>query len=387
MRRLTTLLALLALTSIADAQSAGKEKEKGKQEKKEKTEPRTAEDSAKAEAKKAEKREEDAKKANARPLFAETAPIEFSLIANFNALQRDRDTLSTKRFAGTLVFRDSAGAERRLPVTLRTRGHFRLMTRNCRFVPIRIDFPDSGRKGTPFAGQTGIKLGTHCQNDDRRYDTYTRREYLSYKLFNIVTPMSFRARLATGTYIDSASGKNIATHTALFIESEADLARRMGGRVREMRGALFDDLEPEQLLRASLFQYLIGNTDFSWAALHNTRVVQMPNGTIYPVIYDFDFSGLVAAHYATPDPRMGIRKVTERRYRGPCRPLEDYVKAAQTFVSQKAAIMTAIETVPGATKDDREWNNQFLREFFERVEKPQDLKRHVVDQCEQRPGL
>ena len=199
--------------------------------------------------------------------------------------------------------------------------------------------------------------------------------------------MSFRARLATGTYVDSASGKPIATHTALFIESQDDLARRMGGKVREMRGALFDDLEPDQLLRATLFQYLIGNTDFSWAALHNTRVVQTPDGTIYPVVYDFDFSGLVAAHYATPDPRMGIRKVTERRFRGPCRPVEAYAKAAQGFIDQKSAIMTAVDQVPGATKDDKEWSNNFLREFFERVEKPQDIKRHIVEMCEQRPGL
>ncbi len=304
-----------------------------------------------------------------------------------SARERDRDTLSKKRFAGTLVFRDSAGAERRLPVILRTRGHYRLMARNCRFVPIRIDFPDSGRKGTPFAGQTGIKLGTHCQNDDRRYDTYTRREYLAYKLFNFVTPMSFRARLATGTYVDSASGKEIAKHTAMFIENEDDLARRMGGKVREMRGALFDDLEQEQLLRASLFEYLIGNTDFSWAALHNTRVVQTPDGTIFPVVYDFDFSGLVAAHYATPDPRMGIRKVTERRFRGPCRPVDAYVKAAQPFIAQKAAIMGAIDQVPGVTKDDKERTTDFLREFYERIEKPQDIKRHIVDMCEQRAGL
>lgn len=373
--------ALLTLPAGAQgkAKGAGKAKEPAKL--------LTAEDSAKRLEKKEKEREKNARKANTRALFAEAAPLEFSLVANYGALARDRDTLSTKRFSGTLVVADTAGAERRIPVTLRTRGHFRLMARNCRFVPIRIDFPDSGRKGTPFAGQVGIKLGTHCQNGDNRYDAYTRREYLAYKLFNLVTEQSFRARLARGTYIDSASGKVVATHTAMFIENEDDLATRLGGKVREMRGALFDDVDPDQLLRLVLFEYLIGNTDFSIAALHNIRLVQRRDGSVFPTAYDFDFSGLVAAHYATPDPRMGILKVTDRRFRGPCRPVEAYVAAAQPFIARKSEMFAAIDQVPGITRDDRNWASSFLKEFFDRVEKPQEIKRHIVDMCEQRPGL
>jgi hypothetical protein len=161
----------------------------------------------------------------------------------------------------------------------------------------------------------------------------------------------------------------------------------MQGKLRDMRGALFDDLQQEQLLRVVLFQYLIGNTDFSFAALHNTRIVQTPDGTVYPVAYDFDFSGLVAAHYATPDPRMGILKVTDRRFRGPCRPLDVYLTAIEPFVARKAALLGEIDRVPGITKDDRSWANEFLGEFFRRVEKPQDAKRHIAEMCESKPGL
>jgi hypothetical protein len=381
MPRLTLVVALTCTAAIAESQDSGKKKDQPPKA-------MTAADSAAQLAKKEESRARALAKANTRALFAEEAPIAFTLVANYGALAKDRDTLSTKRFSGTLVVADSAGAERRLPVTLRTRGHFRLMARNCPFVPIRIDFPDSGRKGTPFAGQTGLKLGTHCRNGDRRYDAYTRREYLAYRLFNVVTPMSFRARMATGTYVDSASGKVVATHTAMFIENEDDVATRMGAKIREqMRGALFDDLQQDQLLRVVLFEYLIGNTDFSFAALHNTRVVQSRDGTVYPIAYDFDFSGLVAAHYATPDPRMGIQKVTDRRFRGPCRPLDVYLAAVAPFVEKKAAMLAEVDRVPGITKDDREWALEFLGDFFRRVEKPQDVKRHIVDMCESRPGL
>ncbi len=374
------VLALLASPWLADGAGA-QDKKKGKQEKSR----GTAADSAAARERKIAK---TARKANTRALFADTAPIEFSLVANYGALAKDRDTLSTKRFAGTLVVADSAGAERRIPVTLRTRGHFRLMARNCRFVPIRIDFADSGRKNTPFAGQSGIKLGTHCQNGDDRYDGYTHREYLAYRVFNQVTPLSFRARLARGTYVDSASGKTVATHTAMFIESENDLARRAGGKIAELRGALFDDLQADQLLALSLFEYAIGNTDFSLYALHNTRLLQLPNGgSMMPLAYDFDFSGLVGAHYATPDPRMGIRRVQDRRFRGPCRPAEQYQQAAKRFLDKKSEIMAEIDAVPGMSKHDQGETRDYLNSFFATLENPGRFKREIVEACESKPGL
>lgn len=384
---LTLPISAVAARGALVAQDTTKRKNEEKQAKAPKAKPQTAEDSAKALAKKEETRAKTALRANTRKLFATTEPIEFTLVANFGALARDRDTLSTKRFAGTLIVNDSAGEERRIPVTLRTRGHFRLLARNCRFVPIRIDFPDSGLKRTPFAGQRGVKLGTHCQNNDDRYDDYTRREYLAYKVFNAVNNRTFRARMASATYVDSASSKAIATRTALFIESEDDLGRRIGGKIRELRGALFDDVHREQLLHISLLQYAIGNTDFSLVALHNVRIAQLRDGTALPLAYDFDFSGLVSAHYATPDPRMGIRTVRERRFRGPCRPADEYQAVAKHFLSRKSGVMDAIGAVPGMKKQDQESAREYLEDFFATIENPSRLKRYVLDACELKAGL
>lgn len=357
--------------------------EKGAKEKKA-DKPLTAADSAKAEA---EKREDRARKANSRALFSTAEPLEFTLIANYGVISRDRDTLSTKRFDGVVVVKDSTGADRRIPVRLRTRGHYRLLARNCRFVPLRIDFPDSGLKGTPFAGQKGIKLGTHCQNNDDRYDDYTRREYLAYSLFNVVTEKSFRARLATGTYVDSASGKEVAKRAALFIESETDVGRRLGANIREVRGALFDDLDVDQLMNVSFFEYAIGNTDFSIYALHNVRVATTTTGVVYPLAYDFDFAGIVNAHYATPDPRMGIRTVRERRYRGPCKPLEAYQAAATRFSARKELMLTTVDAVSGLSKNDKADTKSYLQDFFAAIENPGRLKRELLDYCEKKGGV
>lgn len=380
-RSIALVLALVVAMGTPAPGSA--QAEKGSREKKD-GKLLTADDSAKADA---EEREERARKARARPLFAASEPLEFTLIANYGVISRDRDTLSTKRFDGVVVVKDTAGADRRIPVRLRTRGHFRLLARNCRFVPLRIDFPDSGLKGTPFAGQRGIKLGTHCQNNDDRYDDYTRREYLAYSLFNVVTDKSFRARLATGTYVDSASGKEVARRTALFIESEGDVGRRLGANIREVRGALFDDLELDQLMNVSFFEYAIGNTDFSIYALHNIRVATTPQGVVFPLAYDFDFSGLVNAHYATPDPRMGIRTVRERRFRGPCSPLEAYQAVATRFTDRKELMLAAVDGVTGLSRNDLRDAKSYLQDFFATIENPGRLKRELLDNCERKPGV
>jgi hypothetical protein len=321
-----------------------------------------------------------------RALFRTREPVAFTLIANYGVISRDRDTLSTKRFDGTVVVMDSAGVERRIPVRLRTRGHYRLLARNCRFVPLRIDFPDSGLKGTPFAGQKGVKLGTHCQ-PDRRYDNITRRDYLAYRLFNVLTERSFRVRMAVGTYIDSASGKTVDTRPALFYENEDEVARRMDAKIRELRGAVFADVDAEALLLMAVFQYMIGNTDWSLYALHNVRIAMGTNGVTWPLAYDFDFSGLVNAHYATPDPRMGIRTVRDRKFRGPCREESEVRALAALILSKKDALLAEVAAVPGLGKREQEDSRDYLIGFFRTLEDPRELKSELVDNCERRPGV
>jgi hypothetical protein len=207
-------------------------------------------------------------------------------------------------------------------------------------------------------------------------------------VFNQITDRSFRARLARGTYVDSASGRTIATRAAMFIENEADLGRRLGGRIREeLRGALFGDLEQEQLLWLMLFEYAIGNTDYSIYALHNMRIAQTRTGTAIPLAYDFDFSGLVDAHYATPPPQLRMRNVRERRFRGPCHPVDVYQRAAIRFIERKDAVLAQIDSVPGLSRNDAGWARDYLNSFFQILENPSRFKREIVDQCERKEGV
>lgn len=335
-----------------------------------------------------EKVTKDSLEAERLPLFAEEAPLPFSLIANFRQIGRDRDSTSKVRYPGTLVVTDSAGRERRIPVELRTRGHFRLRRSTCAFVNLLVRFPGKKHQldGTPFADQTSLKLGAHCQ-DDARYENVLRREYLAYRLFNAISPRSFRARLATATYIDSASGKAIVTRAAMFLEHEDHVAARQGARVRDFRRALFADMDPATLDQMSLFQYLIGNTDFSIYALHNVRLAVTEGGRVLPLPYDFDFSGLVSAPYSSPPPQLPIRSVRERLYRGPCRTWAELEPSLRRFTEREAAVLALVDRVPGLPPNDVREVRDYLRGFFQVANDAKQAQHAFIAGCVKKPGV
>jgi hypothetical protein len=324
--------------------------------------------------------------ADSRRLFKEIEPLTFTLTADFAALNKERRPNNKKSLPAVLTVQDAKGPQD-IPVKIGSRGHFRLMSRNCDFVPIKLDLPSTGETaGTVFDGQTSLKLGTHCRSD-RAYDNYTLKEYLTYRLFNLVTPLSFRARLARATYVDAKTKKTIGNRYAIFIEHENDVARRFGGRVVELPRIQFTDLDAPTLNRMMLFEYMIGNTDFSIWALHNVRIVQDRNRRLYPVPYDFDLSGLVHAPYAAPDPRIGIRSVLDRLYRGPCRSLDELDETAEAFRAKRADMFTLLDSMRDLEPATRGEAKAYLESFFRTIEKPDSIKRQFVNGCKPQPTM
>jgi hypothetical protein len=321
--------------------------------------------------------------AEARPLFQATGPVEFTLTAPFRAINKDHNPESSTRYPGILTVKDKDGAARDIPVKLSARGHFRRMARNCSVVPLRVEFPKDGMAGTPFDGQTTLKLGTGC-DDSKEYEQITLREYLSYPMFSIVTPWAFRARLARGVYVDEASKKKGAPRYALFIENENDVARRNEGRIVELPRISFTDLDGETLTRAMLFEYMIGNTDMSIWALHNVRFVQKPNRTLTVVPYDFDLSGFVHAPYAIPDRKLGLRSVLDRMYRGPCRTTDEFDKAAAPFRAKRSEMLALIDGMKDLESASRGEMKDYLEGFFRSIDKPASIKKSLVDACDKK---
>ena len=302
-----------------------------------------------------------------RPLFASDAPLTITLAADFGALSKDRDTLHVRKHPGTLTYLDERGAPAKMDVVLSTRGHFRLKSTTCGFPPLRVGFVKEQAKGTAFAGQRSLKLVTHCRSGDRAYEQYVLREYLVYKVLNALTDHSFRDRLARITYADPTRPDRAVTAYGYFVESEDELADRLGGRILTAQNARFEDLDTAQTHLVSVFEYFIGNTDWSVAALHNIRVVASEAGAYYPVPYDFDWTGLVQAHYAIPDERLGIKSVRDRLYRGPCRTAKELAPTFALFHARRDSILALYRGQRDLDPDYVKDAVSYIAEFYDTI--------------------
>jgi len=328
-----------------------------------------------------EKMKERRDTAESLPLFADSDVLPVTLVGDFKAINKDHDPNSHKPYPGSVRMAD----DKELQVQFRARGHVRRMARTCDYVPLKLEFVKKETKGTVFAEQDAIKLVVQCSGGGD-YEQYVLREYLAYRIFNVITNRSFRARLAKVTYVDGASGKPQGTRIGMFLEDEGDVARRMEGRVVELQRLRFDDLDSDSLMPAMIFEYLIGNTDMSIYALHNMRIVQRPDKTLHIVPYDFDFSGLVNAPYALPARGFFLKNVTERAYRGPCRSQERVDPYVANFVAKKDAIRALPEQIPGFSRESRSASKDYIDGFYGAIKSPKDVKGLFVS-CPSKPYM
>jgi hypothetical protein len=245
-----------------------------------------------------------------------------------------------------------------------------------------VQFPGRVPEGTLFARQSRLKLVTHCQQS-AGFQQKVLLEYAAYRLYNALTPHSFRARLATIDYVD-ASGRPHATRVGFFIEDVDDVAHRNGlveatssDRVPLAR------IEPTAGARFALFNYLIGNLDWSMRAgpagetcCHNGRLIAASkdlSAVATPIPYDFDFSGLVDAPYATPPEGFNLRSVRQRRYRGYCAHGERASAVAVEITSRRAELIGLLSTVPGLEERTRARAAAYLETGLREIESGKPL--------------
>jgi len=324
--------------------------------------------------------------AEALPLFTSLEPIDVTITADFKTIQRDRDDDSKQAYPGTLAITTGGATGPAIPIQLRTRGHVRRSERLCSFAPLRVEFQKATVKGTVFEGQGALKLGTHCQGD-AIYQQYVLKEYLANRLQNVLTPRSVRARLARVTYADTDAGKKPYTKPGIFFEDVDDMAKRVGMRELSVPRQVFAYVDQAQLLFMSLFQYMIGNTDYSIMTLHNVFMLDDVKGVRYTVPYDFDYSGLVGAHYATPAKGLALASVQDRFYRGPCKTEAEVAQALEPFRQKQAELLTLPASVPGLEEGHRRSTEKYLNAFFELVSRPDKVKKVFVTECQPIAGM
>ena len=310
-------------------------------------------------------------------LFSSHAVIELTIETDYGRLRRDRTQDSEYRPA-ILRMTDDEGVARTIDIEVKTRGRFRL--ENCRFPPIRVDLPSSLLGGTVFDGQNRIKLVSHCADRDRDEQNLLE-EYLVYRSYNLLTDESFRVRLARITYADGADDDDPVVRYAFFLEEAEAMAERLGAQYIEVARASATDFGAEEAVRFSVFQYMVGNTDWSMTEFHNAEVLLSAEGVNVPVPYDFDWTGLVSARYARPNPRLRISRVRDRLYRGFCRPDFDFSAVYAQFVEVRADLEALYGYQQGLEQDNRRDALEYLADFYEDIESPQRARDRLEEDC------
>ncbi len=317
--------------------------------------------------------------ATASPLFDDNSVIDVELIGPIGSLVADKKDDTELPFV--LI---ANGVEHRVKV--RVRGNSRL--RVCKFPPLRFNFSGSDTERTVFAGQDKLKLVTHCRNRAVA-QTDALEEYAAYRIFNLVAGVSYRVRLLRITYMDTDERRRDKRleYYGFLIESQTELAERVGGQTANVTGVSLRSLDKDQAALVYVFQYLIGNTDWSMVkaggddtCCHNGDIVDIGTDRFY-VPYDFDLAGLVNANYAYPDPSLRIRKVTQRLYRGFCTERETLESALALVVSHKVDILDVLNKMPGLPQKERSRSSNYLKDFFARAEDPEKMLQLFERRC------
>ncbi|PYP70811.1 MAG: hypothetical protein DMD41_14045, partial [Gemmatimonadetes bacterium] len=308
-------------------------------------------------------------------LFDAADPLAITLTADFNAIAKERGEQKHPH-PGVLSYVTPRGDSVSLKVNLHTRGHYRL--RICSFPPLKVEFDKNESAHTLFAHQGNLKLVVQCR-DNRASANYLIEEYLIYRVFNLVTQMSFKARLARVTYVDATARRPPETRYGFFLENDDRMARRNHAQVEALKGVIQSQTDPAQMGLVTVFEYLIANTDFSVAGLHNIVLIKDSAHVYFAVPYDFDWSGVISPPYAIPDSRLGLRTVRDRLYRGYCRTPEELAPYLAAFNAVKDSIYALYRGQEGLEQGRVEEALKYYDEFYRTINDPRRVKRAFID--------
>ncbi|MDX1943663.1 MAG: hypothetical protein SFU99_24055, partial [Saprospiraceae bacterium] len=92
------------------------------------------------------------------------------------------------------------------------------------------------------------------------------------------------------------------------------------------------------------------------------------------VPYDFDFSGLVNASYASTDATLGIKTVRERKFLGMAQSPEELKSTIEHFQAHKKEIFDYVRKFKLLSMESRTDIIQFLESFYHCLDEGLDLQ-------------
>lgn len=284
------------------------------------------------------------------------------LEADFTALLQGQEEAY---FPAKLSFQNRAGTDQTFFIKIEQRGKFR--RRVCDFPPLRLKFKKDDLRAVGLQPEFNkLKLVTHCLDDKTLSRDNILKEFLAYRLYNEITDQSFRAKLIELVYIDTGAGGAKTKRWGILLEATDEVgARVQGTECEDCRGLSFARIDPAMGLRVQLYQYFVGNSDWSLNMLRNVKVYQREGGQS-PIIvpYDFDFSGLVNAPYAVPNPDFSLTSLQERVFLGKVADVEELKLQYEVLVAKRDELEALVKSQKGLSAASRKEVLAFLDRFY-----------------------
>ena len=318
-----------------------------------------------------------------QPLFADSAALEITLEGPFRTLGRER--LDEPELPALLRYLQPNGRQIILDVQVKPRGISRL--RNCGFPPLRLNFKQDTVAGTVFEGQDTLKLVTHCTRSSSSRDSVAR-EYQVYRFYNLLTERSFRVRWALIEYVDTESRRKPFTEPGFLIEEDWAVAARLGMQTLAVESLDIAELDQSETTLMALFQFMIGNTD--WSVLrgppgelccHNGKVITPVGQTTGRMVlpYDFDQANFVDAEYAVHNESRGLRR-NGHRYWGLCA-MNEHVAAASARVAEVKQDWLSLVDAEPVSERGRRRGVGYIADGYEIIADSTRLERSIIGNC------
>ena len=261
-----------------------------------------------------------------------------------------------------MSFEDKDGNLQEWTVNLSIRGKFRRMFSKG-VPPLKLDFKKKILKEQGLKAYDDIKLVTLFHADKKEAYQTLVKEFLTYKIYNVLAEESYRVQLLKIKFKDSSSGKTFKEN-GFIIEDYAQLLDRIGAKkIENISELTFEDFDSAQTEFVSLFQYMIGNGDWGLTTKKNIEICEK-DGRAIAIPFDFDFCGLVDASYAVPNNIYNISSVRDRIYLGRKDSLQEILGVYSLFENKKEEILEITSKCKLLSRESRNKTTDYLRSFF-----------------------
>lgn len=319
-----------------------------------------------------------------RDLFFKEKPLHIDLHADYVNLLND---VSDKRIYHDAKFsmKNPTNILGGIDVKLKTRGNFRRRKQTCNFPPLRFKFEKEKVEGTIFQGQNKLKYVSHCQNSKSNYEQHTLEEFLIYKMYNVFTDYSYKVRLAQVDFIDVNRLDTIQRY-GFFIEDKSHLEDRIGRQSLKFRNIKQYQVLRSNILILSLFQYMIGNSDWDVPRLHNVDLMSVNEHSLpIAVPYDFDWSAIINHEYFVPDPQIDQEAKYKRRFKSYRWTNEDFETAFASFHEHRDELISLISDFEFLEKENRLKMLVYISEFYDLISSKNDVKDYILKKAKNIP--